>query len=269
MNAQEYILGNNSVWSYMFYDNTSPLPSGATIIYKISEVATNLDGLDYFEILSFNDSYYPNHDEEGWNSLYPLSVFIRETSNQKLYVKELGNPEILIYDFQLTVGDSFIIYPFWNDDVYTVSSVDMITDEQGKERKKITFNNLPVTSWLEGIGGKKGFGYLDSKDLLCYSENDLLYYSNYPSEDCFVIFSKNEDITTTNVIISPNPVHDLLQIEMDENNFDIFIFNTLGQIVFQEKNSSKQVNISHLDKGIYFIKIEADGKKYSQKVIKN
>ncbi|MGB1216280.1 MAG: T9SS type A sorting domain-containing protein, partial [Saprospiraceae bacterium] len=56
---------------------------------------------------------------------------------------------------------------------------------------------------------------------------------------------------------------------MDENNFDIFIFNTLGQIVLQEKNSSKQLNISHLDKGIYFINIETEGKKYKQKIIKN
>lgn len=83
------------------------------------------------------------------------------------------------------------------------------------------------------------------------------------------------DVEFNNEIkLYPNPVVDFLTIERDGSDLlDITIFNSLGQeliITDLEKNiASKIIDLSNLNKGIYFIKVSfQNGKSTIKKIIK-
>jgi len=73
------------------------------------------------------------------------------------------------------------------------------------------------------------------------------------------------------IAIYPNPTNGELIIEFSSQSAtnSIFLFNTLGQQVFEKHHlSSKQsLDISHLNKGVYWVKLVVDGVVWSSKVV--
>lgn len=69
--------------------------------------------------------------------------------------------------------------------------------------------------------------------------------------------------------VYPNPVHDILYLDLNENLIQkVEAYNMLGQ-VFELANSNK-LNMSTLSSGVYYLKVETlDGKVLTGKVIKN
>ncbi|WP_159951996.1 endonuclease [Polaribacter septentrionalilitoris] len=80
----------------------------------------------------------------------------------------------------------------------------------------------------------------------------------------------SDSFSSNNLQFFPNPVDDVLRIRNSSNksisNFKIIDF--LGKEVFYQKNSSEEINIQKLSKGIYLLKFEVDNKTYSTKFIK-
>ncbi|TCN57535.1 T9SS C-terminal target domain-containing protein [Flavobacterium circumlabens] len=77
----------------------------------------------------------------------------------------------------------------------------------------------------------------------------------------------------SNFVLFPNPVKDVLNISSDENQSikSIQIYNTLGQSVLDTKNikTFSNINVSELNKGIYFVKINSDKGTVTNKFLKN
>lgn len=72
----------------------------------------------------------------------------------------------------------------------------------------------------------------------------------------------------------PNPVNDELLVQLDElnaTNVQLQIFNSVGQKVFVQEIQSAQteLNLSSLEKGIYFISIGNEKQQIIKRVIKN
>ncbi|MCL7762149.1 T9SS type A sorting domain-containing protein [Polaribacter sp. Z014] len=91
------------------------------------------------------------------------------------------------------------------------------------------------------------------------------------------LISKNNNVTlgiennlfvSENISLFPNPVNDVLTIETSKNiRFkNVIIYNTLGKEIFTSSN--KQVNLSKLSEGIYFIKVFTDAGNLYKKIIK-
>lgn len=71
--------------------------------------------------------------------------------------------------------------------------------------------------------------------------------------------------------VYPNPVSDLLSIELpDYSDYNCRIFSTDGKLEFSEtfNELSKQINISKLKSGIYYISIHSDKFTDTKKIIK-
>jgi hypothetical protein len=84
-----------------------------------------------------------------------------------------------------------------------------------------------------------------------------------------LISEKSEE--NSKVSAYPNPVKDLLNINMSVAGNDIQLFNSRGSLVMQTKTfgTNSQLNVSHLAPGLYLVKISKDGRLVSQlKVIK-
>jgi hypothetical protein len=91
-----------------------------------------------------------------------------------------------------------------------------------------------------------------------YDENNpdvrinLTYYFTPP------IASSTENVLSNSSAPSlfPNPAHDLLHIKNDEKVNRVEFFNLLGQRIYSSQhNSGASINISHLNDGMYFVKM--------------
>jgi hypothetical protein len=66
--------------------------------------------------------------------------------------------------------------------------------------------------------------------------------------------------------VYPNPANDFLRIRNTGQVFDVTIFNVAGQQMMHVKNQ-EEINISALDKGLYFIQVASKGLRETYKVL--
>ncbi len=79
-----------------------------------------------------------------------------------------------------------------------------------------------------------------------------------------------EEELSTNVNLYPNPANDFIKIESKNSIKNISIYNEIGQLIknLKIRNSNNTiVNIKHLQKGIYYMRISTDKKAILKKII--
>jgi len=79
-----------------------------------------------------------------------------------------------------------------------------------------------------------------------------------------------KQLETDKILIYPNPARDHINIITASPVYKVEIYNSFGSLLLVAKNM-ETINISHLSKGIYFVKISADNNIIitTQKIIKN
>lgn len=194
--------------------------------------------------------------------------------------------EILLYDFGLTVGDSFAITKY---DTIIVESIDSVLINNYMY-KRLNFDvslcgpsNLPDDyHWIEGIGSS--FGYFPYADCfesggkaLCFHEyfyTGLFAYpdstSSYEPENgyCWILQLGQDDLSLEpNFIASPNPVVDLLHLEFIDEQNSIQISNSTGEIMdqFISNGYSLIYDLSEFSQGVYFVRVN----NHVQRIVKN
>jgi beta-glucanase (GH16 family) len=76
-----------------------------------------------------------------------------------------------------------------------------------------------------------------------------------------------EDFFSSKFTVYPNPAKDNLFIKTNELIDKIEIYTTLGQSILTKTNNYKSIHISHLESGLYFMKIYVDKKVATKKII--
>ncbi len=72
------------------------------------------------------------------------------------------------------------------------------------------------------------------------------------------------------IIVTPNPVKDILNIDNIKENSTILLYDLKGKLVFTEKtNRNIEISLKNLNKGIYFIKVVDSTTVFTQKIIKD
>jgi photosystem II stability/assembly factor-like uncharacterized protein len=155
-----------------------------------------------------------------------------------------------------------------------------------------TDNGIPGAQWT-GLGeesktlGGTPFATLqeysfDLADLS--SENSIVFRFKFVTDqavnkegvviDDFVIkgvLSVNNVVLQNNFLIYPNPSEGIFNLSWsEEGNTNISVYNYLGKTILEQKNiknKSYQVRLENQSKGLYFIKINIDGKQAVKKVI--
>ncbi|MCX6350439.1 MAG: T9SS type A sorting domain-containing protein [Bacteroidetes bacterium] len=87
------------------------------------------------------------------------------------------------------------------------------------------------------------------------------------------IIEKEEEPTTNNLVVYPNPTKGELSIHTKTyaKQTSVSVYNIMGQLITHEEffnQSNMNISTSHLPKGIYLLRINADGKMFERKVIK-
>ena len=77
-----------------------------------------------------------------------------------------------------------------------------------------------------------------------------------------------DDLTQLDISIYPNPTSDIVYIDGNYTQLKVVIYNILGKEVIN-KSITNSIDISHLENGVYLMKLSDGFKLYTRKVIKN
>jgi len=106
-----------------------------------------------------------------------------------------------------------------------------------------------------------GYYYLDD---VCVSNDSIICYGNVGIV---------ENILSNIIIVFPNPVKDFLFIRSAESILSIAVYNSLGQVVYESRNTGhlnfSKINFLSFSNGIYSITIRTINKIISKKIILN
>lgn len=210
-----------------------------------------------------------------FNEFYAL---VRQEEN-RVYIRQWNEPEALLYDYGLQVGDTLpITWNQMNNDI-VVLSIDSL--KVGNSYRKV-FNLTQQSSpqLIEGIGHEGGFlepfpPIFDcGHNLFCYVMNDTTYYPSFNSPCDLTV---NIKIIPSQEIIKyfPNPVVKDLTIEFgsSEKIQQVIAYNGVGKkndLKFEAIGGNEvKIDMSRLGKGLYIIQLKESGYTLAElKVIK-
>lgn len=99
----------------------------------------------------------------------------------------------------------------------------------------------------------------------CYSLSDPINYGNVGIEQSEI------QNPASPITVYPNPSNGSLKVQVDFNYIllDISIMNVLGEQVYFEriKANTSEISINNISHGIYFLRVMADNRQYSRKII--
>lgn len=80
----------------------------------------------------------------------------------------------------------------------------------------------------------------------------------------------NQEFTKNKITIYPNPVNDVLNINLENSIISsVTVFNALGQKVYFSYSTTSQIDVSKLEAGAYFLKVDGlEGEYYGRFVKK-
>ncbi|NPD46957.1 MULTISPECIES: T9SS type A sorting domain-containing protein [unclassified Lentimicrobium] len=283
---EDDIIWDNPDFAYCYYHSVLPSPN---FIEEGKQWNVRLSNFENYitEILLFmGDSIIDNVNYKklytSYDSLNTLhfKALIREENN-KVYLRHYNQAEALIYDFNLTIGESTTIYSPEGQGFIEITVNDISWVEyEGFFRKKYTLDGNYEEYWMEGIGSCFGPIYSKVYDFIvcpdwmmscAYNEEGQIYqYQDYP---CYDLKTGINEIQENKVVIYPNPIQSgqVLQLSNPIQMKSINIFDYSGQLIISiNYDFSNQVFIptDKIKKGIYIIKIEdKNGKLQISKLI--
>lgn len=275
-----------ATWYYDRVEGTSPPHEGYVKIESLKD--TIMDGNSAKKMLLSYVSSIGDVVKRDTDILY-------QSVDSIFYYRD--NAFQLMYVFNMKIGDSLRFFGDGfnpcSDNIYGHVRVDsLFTTTIGSEQLKgMNLSELDSSKWsysqiVERIGLFFGFYpmYVNECQVMdaippigklrCYEDPN---YGQFKYQDipCDTLIRYNT-ITSlrefTNIEIYPTITNYTINISSKEFLVsNIVIINSIGKIVFEENYEffTKELNISHLDKGVYFIIVQSSDKiVYRQKILK-
>lgn len=250
-------------------------------------VPVTYDTLVYYPVF---ERYVLNFGWESDQEPYPHcngmqtvdSVFkgyVRSFGKRVFFRTSWSTTEHLLYDFDLSVGDTLPFGPLLYYDVLTVTHVDSIQVSNGTYLRVFTLEgNNYVDQLIEGVGSSAGFlealekPYNVNHTLQCYSQNGQHYFSGTESSDCIFYLDLDRQ-EHSGVAAFPNPFSEVLHIPAGMGSTYSYRVRALnGMLVAQgisDAQQELQISTQSWIPGVYFFEYSRGNGVYSmQKLIK-
>lgn len=269
---------------------TSQFPTENAYWYQYSFLIYQGDTTEYFlqeDTLLYAEQWtkmYAKHPHQ--DAIYCGAIKVNGD------IVEFNSPDDerkMLYDFDLSVGDTFPIHPLTNtygfDSVLVVERIDSILLWNGEYRKVFISNTLTngifevlQEQWIEGIGSMHGPLFPltarllteevgEESTLTCFAKNGEVLYQNPRFWTCLL---EIEDKTEQDLCTFPNPTSGkfILKTPSPEIIAQIELYDISGKqlVRFVE---SESIDISAFQAGMYIgVVTYKNGRKYSFKVMK-
>ena len=187
-----------------------------------------------------------------------------------LYEKQLSNR--LANDSPVDAPARFLVEN--NNDDIEVSWLDIADNESGYVIE-ISYDGTTFEELVEVASDETAYSFPANQltggvfYLRMYANSQTLCPSAYTYTFLTDLLSNTEDLKSSHITISPNPVVDLLEIKIEnESILDIQLYG-LGGMTIPCEFSNNKLNLTNLNAGIYFIKIKLNnGLLVTKKFIK-
>ncbi|MDD4747373.1 MAG: T9SS type A sorting domain-containing protein [Salinivirgaceae bacterium] len=220
------------------------------------------------------------------NSEYVAAI--RENNNRQVLCKLPNYPEVVLYDFNLEVGDS-IHYPLsygmcYNGfgvsegEEHTLRVIDIDSVLINNEyRKRWFLSGGSSQTWVEGIGSMEWNGLFnplvsmfalcgDSYHFSCFKHNEVVLFQDNNYCDCCFSFgysgvNSSLEAVSDALEIFPNPSKDNLHIHIDQPTGDCYsvsIYSILGEQLYSqdmEHGFDMVVDVSAFESGVYLVRV--------------
>jgi hypothetical protein len=269
----------NSRWIVVYSDGGCEIQYGATwttitSVYYWTTTDTLVNGLSYKNIYTASSSLFrfcnggeAGGGSPGWNNCYLYGYIRQDTASEKVYFLSVDSSnETLLYNFNLTIGDTVYSIPYQTSTI--VTSIDSFVSN-GSAYRMFNFNNSPsgMFSWIEGFGCTLGLfdQYVDmnfesGNDLLCFSSGNLGVYPANSTGLCgYTAVGFPEIKPAPSFSLHPNPAGNYVIVETNEAAFGqtLQLTDATGRELYKSQvlNHKSQIETSGLTGGIYFVKV--------------
>lgn len=135
--------------------------------------------------------------------------------------------------------------------------------------------NGSINSAAFGYGNRKSFGpatnprpfLFDGTPETSFEITNITFSGDQASFDVHFLNVGVPEYAGKNVHIYPNPVHNVLNLSIEEVD-RVEIYDMLGKMILSEATSDSKINVSSLQKGMYIVKIFTDNECFTEKFIK-
>ncbi len=232
---------------------------------------TIINGIVYHKIEETS-----NHDVYSLMPFYLLSSTFfgtyytgafREDSTKKIfYFRNGANNEDLLYDFNLTVGDSFQTALTQGGYLHVVS-IDSFFDGSIFRKKFNLDNQLQNPYLIEGIGSNFGFNDLigwraeQASTLYCFRENNIIKYTD-STNNCSLVSVEEIQSSKSLFNLSPNPTSEILNLKSEQPilfPLELLLMDMQGKLILQKtilNNDDLSLNVKSFSNGEYLIAIK-------------
>ncbi|MBC8320592.1 MAG: T9SS type A sorting domain-containing protein [Bacteroidetes bacterium] len=250
--SSQTLIEENKIWNIV---NCIGWGGCWTESYKING-DTIIDQIEYKRLLRTNDTTLTNWGFFGG---------IREIENKVYLLHSNSENEILLYDFNLTIGETFSSFYYDCPIEFELESIDTLTVLNGEQREKYNFSNNE--SWIKGIGSLNGLVYVGVYwceadmyyDLSCCFENDEQIFQSDNYDNCFIYtvgVEENENLVNHKIFPNPFTYSTVLQFDFQENQkYWLEIIDQTGQIINRiDKITTGEIEIrkENMNTGLYF-----------------
>jgi len=215
-------------------------------------------------------------EEAFGDSIFSELKHIAYADGNKIYTLNDWNEFELTYDFDLEVGDSIVYTPSYfsivctDSIVYTLDSLSTIV--LGSENLIVQHFSFYDNYWdyhgnataIETMGLVEGGFRLQERHACVADAGGPFGLCSFSSgegelmlgeEDCFLLPTvSTSDRLQTSIRFSPNPCQEELQISSERNIQELLVYTAEGQLV-SKLEPSPSLDMSDLQKGIYFVKV--------------
>lgn len=253
----------NAIWIYKYYDDLG----GPDNIYRNYQ----LSGDTIIANSTYKKIYSPawTLSDENYNGA------IREVDKIIYYIPDTSTVEYVLYNFNMTVGDT-IIHPFGgavcSDDTVFVDYIDSILIADNYH-KRFWFSSESM--WIEGIGSN--FYLFQPYNVFCDSGNYQIYcmlndawiLMDEGSSSCFNSVEEIK-IPQNEISIFPNPSNSNFTVSLKNGVIkEIRVQDISGRnLIYQKDINQTTLTIDKMPAGTYILKLYDDkGRLSIQKII--
>lgn len=279
-----YLL-NDPVWKIKTYNaHEYPCLKRYTSNYFLGDPQV-IDSLEYFPLY---ERYEMIYDWESPIPPYPFcdgiqtadSLFrgwLRSEGKRMYFNGGFANGDILLYDFDLAVGDTLFNWELIPNDTLVVSAIDSVQTPAGPVTRFWLTGNDYTDFMLEGIGSSVGLiqsmtrPYNVFSTLTCYTRATEKWFPEDAVENCVFYLELSElEKSANNWEIWHD--HEFLHVESENGNKikEWQVLSNTGQKIIHGGNTqSVHCDLRSWNVGVYFVVVAGEnGQIARQKIVK-
>jgi hypothetical protein len=269
----------DSNWVFYYRNNVSNIRNTYSLVS--TDYGSNFDGVYELDDVDWFIQSCPSSGPEGHiNGDNSFTAWMSKgTGNSRILYSSLNmstgtastatmiDPSVasnVVQNYTSVAGSGDTIAVVWQDNRYLASHV---------------FSSISIDGGQSFIGTTL---ISDTTILMSYTSIDVAFANGifhyvwknnnkifYKSITMSILLSAANKVSTTNDFnLYPNPTTSELTIDSDIEIEKISILNITGKLIREVKQESNIINVTNLDKGIYFVKIDGKDKSSVMKFVK-